>query len=133
MDVNVITREKAQKKALVIPKETGPKKKRKLMSWRERKAKWLAKARKDELEKNGDKKNGASSNNETNTFDEGGFVLVAKVFEPLDSMLQAFEAILKPNQSLEQVVREYLDFVIEKKRLELCSRLVEITQQLLEK
>ena len=40
----------------MIPKETKAKKKRKLMSWRERKAKWLAKTKKDDFEKNGERK-----------------------------------------------------------------------------
>ena len=46
VDVNVITKARAQKEDLVIPDETRPKKKRKLMSWRERKAKWLTKSQK---------------------------------------------------------------------------------------
>ena len=80
--MNFITKAQAQKEDLVIPKEIGPKKKRKLMSWREQKAKWLAKARKNELKKSGD-----NTNKETSTYNEGGLVLVAKIFEPLDSML----------------------------------------------
>ena len=74
----------------------------------EHKAKWLAKAIRDELEKNEVRKSGDNTNNETSTFNEEGLVLVAKFFEPLDSMLQAFEARLKSNQIMEQVVREIL-------------------------
>ena len=66
----------------MIPKEARPKKKRKIMSWRDRKAKWLAKTRKDELKKSRD-----NTNKETSTSIEGGLVLVAKVFKPLDSIL----------------------------------------------
>ena len=101
---------KAQKEDLVIPKEIGHKEKRKRMSWRECKAKSLAKSKKDELEKIRD-----NTNNETSTSNEEGLVIVTKVFEPLDSMLQAFEARYRPNQSMEQVVREYLDPALEKK------------------
>ena len=58
-------------------------------------------------------------------------MLVQKVFEPLNAMLEAYEARLKPDQTLEERWKAYLDPVIESRRLDLCQKLVEITQALL--
>ena len=63
---------------------------------------------------------------------ESGSVLVQKVFEPLDTMLEAFEARLKTWQTLEERARNYPDPVIESRRLDICQKLIEVTQALLE-
>ena len=51
-----------------------------------------------------------------------------KVFEPLNAMLEAFEARLKTGQTLEERARNYPDPVIESRRLDICQKLIEVTQ-----
>ena len=48
-------------------------------------------------------------------------------------MLDAFEARLKPNQTLEDRVRAYPDPQLETKRLEIFQKMIEGTQALLQK
>ena len=48
-------------------------------------------------------------------------------------MLEAFEARLKPNQTLEDRVRAYPDPQLETKRLEIFQKMIEDTQDLLQK
>lgn len=61
----------------------------------------------------------------------GGSVLVDKVNEPLDALLQAYEARLKKNQTMEQRWMTYPYADLEKGRMEMCSRMIETTQALL--
>ena len=58
--------------------------------------------------------------------------MVQKVFEPLNAMLEAFEARLKTGQTLEERARTYPDPVIESRRLDICQKLIEVTQALLQ-
>ena len=62
-----------------------------------------------------------------------GSVLVDKHFEPLDALLQAYEARLKPLETLEERWKNYLDPAQEARQLEIFKRLTEATQALEEK
>ena len=64
---------------------------------------------------------------------QGGSVLADKVFEPLKTMLDSYEARLRPNQTNEECYRAYLDPELETKRLEVFQKMIEGTQALLEK
>ena len=64
---------------------------------------------------------------------EGGSMLFDKVFEPLKAMLDAYEARLKSNQTNEERYRAYLDFKLKTKRLEIFQKMIEGTQDLLDK
>ena len=64
---------------------------------------------------------------------QGGFVLADKVFEPLKTMLDSYEARLRPNQTNEERYRAYPDPELETKRLEVFQKMIEGTQALLEK
>lgn len=55
-------------------------------------------------------------------------MLADKHFEPLDALLQAYEARLKPSETLEERWRKYPDPTVEARQLELYRRLVEATQ-----
>ena len=57
-----------------------------------------------------------------------GSVLVDKIHEPLDALLKAYEARLKPLETMEDRWRNYLDAAIESRQLELYKRLVETLQ-----
>ena len=46
-------------------------------------------------------------------------VLAEKHFEPLDAMLQAYEARLKPLETLEERCRKYPDPIVEERQLEI--------------
>ena len=60
-------------------------------------------------------------------------MLANKIFEPLDDILQAYEARLKPNhKTMIEWVEEYPNLVDQKRPLRLFSRLMEATQILLE-
>ena len=48
-------------------------------------------------------------------------------------MLDAFEARLKPNQTLEERLRAYLDPQLETKQLEIFQKMIEGTQALLQR
>ena len=63
---------------------------------------------------------------------EGGSVLAKKHHETLDALLQAYEARLKPLETLEERWRLYPNPQIETRRLDLYKRLVETTQALLD-
>ena len=58
--------------------------------------------------------------------------MVQKVFEPLNAMLEAFKARLKTGHTLEERARTYPDPVVESRRLDICQKLIEVTQALLE-
>ena len=57
-------------------------------------------------------------------------VLAKKHFEPLDAMLQAYEARLKPLETLEERYIKYLDPIVENRQLEIYLRLIEVAQAL---
>ena len=60
-------------------------------------------------------------------------ILAGQILEPLRAMLEAFEARLKPNQTLEDRIRAYPDPQLETKRLEIFQKMIEDTQALLRK
>ena len=60
-------------------------------------------------------------------------VLARQILEPLRAMLDAFEARLKPNQTLEDRVRAYPDPQLKIKRSEIFQKMIEGTQALLQK
>ncbi|MCO5583996.1 hypothetical protein L7F22_037914 [Adiantum nelumboides] len=62
----------------------------------------------------------------------GGSVLVDKVLEPLDALLQQWEARLNNNQTLEQRWLTYPYPEIATKRLEMCKELIRAAQALME-
>ena len=64
---------------------------------------------------------------------EGGLVLAEKVFEPLQAILDAYEARLRPNQTNKERLRAYLDPEIEKQRLDIFQKMIHVTQSLLDK
>ena len=59
-----------------------------------------------------------------------GSVLADKHFEPLDALLQAYEASLKPLETLEERWRKYPNPAVEARQLEMYQRLVEAVQAL---
>ena len=59
--------------------------------------------------------------------------MVDKVFEPLKTMIDSYEARLRPNQTNEEQYRAYHDPKLETKRLEVFQKMIEGTQALLEK
>ena len=59
-----------------------------------------------------------------------GSVLADKHFEPLDALLQAYEARLKPLETLEERWRKYPDPTVEARQLDIYQRLVEAAQAL---
>ena len=63
----------------------------------------------------------------------GGLVLVDQALEPLKAMLDAYEARLKPKETLEERYRAYPNPMLETKRLEILQKMIEGTQDLLEK
>ena len=84
VNVNIFTKAQEKERDLVIPREPKLKKKRKFMSWREHKAKQLAKARRVEMKQGEEKKNAISSSSKSSTSkEEDQFFVVAKVFYPL--------------------------------------------------
>ena len=64
---------------------------------------------------------------------QGGFVLVDKVFKPLKTMLDSYDARLRLNQTNEECYKSYPDLELETKRLEVFQKMIEGTQALLEK
>ena len=60
-------------------------------------------------------------------------VFAGQVLEPLQAMLDAFEARLKPHQTFEERQRAYLDPQLETKHLEIFQKMIEGTQALLQK
>ncbi|MCO5572353.1 hypothetical protein L7F22_026106 [Adiantum nelumboides] len=62
----------------------------------------------------------------------GGSMLVDKVLEPLDAALEAYEARLKPNQTLEQRGMKYSQAKVETERLKMYKELVKIAQVMME-
>ncbi|MCO5587134.1 hypothetical protein L7F22_041081 [Adiantum nelumboides] len=71
-------------------------------------------------------------NNQPRKAPSGGSVLVDKVLEPLDALLQQWEARLNNHQTLEQRWLTYPYPKIETKRLEMCKDLIRAAQALME-
>ena len=59
---------------------------------------------------------------------EAGSVLAEKFFEPLDAMLKAYEARLKPLETMEERWKNYPDPAQESRQLEIYKKLVEVAQ-----
>ena len=59
---------------------------------------------------------------------EAGSVLADKLFEPLDAMLKAYEARLKPLETMEERWKNYPDAAQESRQLEIYKKLVEAVQ-----
>ena len=72
-----------------------------------------------------------ASNNEKTI--GGGSILADKVFEPLQAMLDAYEARIKPNQTQEERIRAYPKPKLEIKRLEIYRKMIEEAQAQLNK
>lgn len=64
---------------------------------------------------------------------EGGTVLVEKVYEPLQAILDACEARLRPNQTNKDRLRTYPDPKIKKHRLNVLQKMIQVTQSLLDR
>ena len=62
----------------------------------------------------------------------GGSVLVEKVNEHLDAILQAYDARLKNNQTQEQRWITYPYVELETQRLDMCQKMIQIAQALME-
>ncbi|MCO5575224.1 hypothetical protein L7F22_029022 [Adiantum nelumboides] len=71
-------------------------------------------------------------NNQPRKAPSGGLVLVDKVLEPLDALLQQWEARLNNTQTLEQRWLTYPYPEVETKRLEMCKDLIRAAQALME-
>ena len=82
-----------------------------------------------QTQKDGETKDSSSS--DTSKM-EGGLVLANKLFEPLDTLLMAYESRLKSGETLETQWENYPDPELEKRRFAICQRLVEVTQALIE-
>ena len=134
--LQVIT--KAQAKELPEPIieeniELAPTKKCKQKSCRERQAKMAAKKWKEVEQKQNQKDEETKESSKLNTSkQEDGSVLVDKLFEPLDTLLMAYESRLKSGETLEKQWENYPDRALEKRRFIVCQRLVEVTQALIE-
>ena len=81
-------------------------------------------------QKRDDKTNASSSSN--NSKHEGGLELVDKIFEPLDTLLMAYESRLKLGDTLEIQWEKYRDPELEKCQFAICKHLIEVTQKLVE-
>ena len=95
----------------------APIKKRKHKSWRERKARLVAKKLKEEevkcQENDGETKETTSTNNSKH---EKGLILADKIFEPLETLLMAYKSQSKSKEPLNIQWDNYLDPEIEKRR-----------------
>ena len=101
-------------------------------SWRERQAKMAAKKQKEAKQKQNQKDEETKDSSLSNTSKhEGGSMLVDKLFEPLDTLLMAYESKLKSGESLEKQWENYPDLELEKCRFAICQRLVKVTQALI--
>ena len=129
MPVNVITRAQAKENPEPIADKPAkiPVKKRKNKSWRERKARLVAKKLKEEEAKRLKKENQNKTSSSNNSKHKGGSVLADKIFEPLDTLLMAYESKLRPSETMEVQWEKYPDPELEKRRFEICKRLVEVT------
>ena len=59
-----------------------------------------------------------------------GSILAEKHFEPSDAMLQAYEARLKPLETLEKRYRKYPDLALEVRQFEIYQKFIEVAQAL---
>ena len=62
-----------------------------------------------------------------------GSILVDKIFEPLDTLLMAYESRLKSGEPMSIQWENYPDPELEKSKFSICKRLIEVTQKLVEK
>ena len=109
-------------------------------TWKARRARRAtSKAKRNEKEQTGEEKLPQTTEaqpseppKKQNTREEqpAGLVLVDKNFEPLDALLQAYEARLKPLETLEERWKNYPDPAQEARQLEIFKRLTEATQAL---
>ena len=97
-------------------------------TWKARRQRRMA-AKKCKEEKALDKQ----KSQEAKSAPQGGSVLADKVFEPLKTMLDLYEARLRSNQTNEERYRAYPNPELETKRLEVFQKMIEGTQALLEK
>ena len=67
-----------------------------------------------------DKKTKATSST-NNSKNEGGLVLADKIFEPLDTLLMAYESRLKSGDTLDIQWEKYLDPNFEKCQFAICK------------
>ena len=127
--INVITRAQAKENSQPIADKPAklPVKKQKNKLWRERKARLVAKKLKEEEAKCQKKENQNKTSSSNNSKHEGGFVLADKIFEPLDTLLMAYESKLRPDETMEVQWEKYPDPKLENCRFEICKRLVEVT------
>lgn len=64
---------------------------------------------------------------------EGGLVLAEKVSKPLQAILDAYQARLRSNQTNEERLRAYPDPEIEKERLDIFQKMIQVTQSPLDR
>ena len=62
----------------------------------------------------------------------GGSVLAEKHFEPLEVVLKAYESCVERHQAVENQWMTYPNAELEKLRLEMCKKMIETAQALLE-
>ncbi|MCO5559225.1 hypothetical protein L7F22_012820 [Adiantum nelumboides] len=133
-----------ENKGEVTPSESSKKSKKK-ESWKARRERRAA-SRKHQKQNTQGEKNETKENTpnlgkelpgETNNENQketerqpAGLVLAEKHFEPLDAVLQAYEARLKPLETLEERWKHYPDPAIETRQLEIFKQLVKATQAL---
>ena len=70
---------------------------------------------------------------ESNEKPKEGSIFAEQILEPLKAMLDAFEPRLRPQQTLEEIIRAYSDHALETKCLEIFQEMIKGTQALLEK
>ena len=111
--LKVVTRAQARKE---VTQNSGDEKAEgsSRQSWRSRRQRRVNAKRKREEKLKQNQEPQALNNGKTI---EGGSVLAEKVFKPLQAMLDAYEARIKPNQTQEERIRAYLDPELEIKRL----------------
>ena len=122
--IQVVTRAQAKDNPEIQPQEPKqvPTKKQKHKTWRECKARLVAKKLKEEEAKQQQKrdhepKETSSTNNSKH---EGGSVLADKIFKPLDTLLMAYESRLKTGEPLITQRENYPDPALEKRRFAIC-------------
>ena len=111
--VKVVTRAQALKDAAQQTDSKENSKKSSPSTWKAcRQRRMAAKKRREE------KALDEQKSQEGKSAPQGGLVLANKVFEPLKTMLDLYEARLRPNQTNEEQYRAYPDPKLETKRLE---------------
>ena len=126
--MNVMTR--AQKQNQQEPSEENQTERSSKNSWKARRQRRNAAKKQREEKAKSNMEDVAKQNKEKR---KEGSVFAGQVLEPLHAMLDAFEARLKPNQTLEERMRAYPDPQLKTKRLEIFQKMIEGTQALLQK